>query len=79
MNKAVGIIGLGKMGLPIAANLLEHGFPVIGYRRHMIDDFITMGGTPAHSCEDSWSASWADCRRYRDAFDTSQRRGTSCA
>ena len=49
MNKTVGIIGLGKMGLPIAANLLEHGFTVIGYRRHMIDDFITMGGVPAHS------------------------------
>ena len=52
MKKAVGIIGLGKMGLPIAANLLEHGFTVIGYRRHMIDDFITMGGTPAHSSEE---------------------------
>jgi len=52
MNKTVGIIGLGKMGLPITANLLEHGFTVIGYRRHMIDDFITMGGTPAHSSEE---------------------------
>ncbi len=52
MNKTVGIIGLGKMGLPIAANLLEHGFTVIGYRRHMIDDFITMGGTPARSSEE---------------------------
>jgi L-threonate 2-dehydrogenase len=52
MNKTVGIIGLGKMGLPIAANLLEHGFTVIGYRRHMLDDFITMGGTPAHSSEE---------------------------
>lgn len=52
MNKTVGIIGLGKMGLPIAANLLEHGFTVIGYRRHMIDDFITMGGIPALSSQD---------------------------
>jgi len=52
MKKTVGIIGLGKMGLPIAANLLEHGFTVIGYRRHMIDDFIIMGGTPAHSSEE---------------------------
>ncbi len=52
MKKTVGIIGLGRMGLPIAANLLEHGFTVIGYRRHMIDDFITMGGTPAHSSEE---------------------------
>ena len=52
MKKTVGMIGLGRMGLPIAANLLEHGFTVIGYRRHMIDDFITLGGTPAHSCEE---------------------------
>ena len=52
MKKTVGIIGLGKMGLPVAANLLEHGFTVIGYRRHMIDDFITMGGIPAHSSEE---------------------------
>ncbi len=52
MTKKVGLIGLGKMGLPITANLLEHGFTVVGYRRHMIDDFITMGGTPAHSSEE---------------------------
>ena len=52
MNKKVGIIGLGKMGLPVAANLLEHGFTVIGYRRHMIDDFITMGGIPAPSSKE---------------------------
>lgn len=52
MDKAVGIIGLGKMGLPIAANLLESGFHVIGYRRHMSDDFLTLGGTPALSSQD---------------------------
>lgn len=52
MKQTVGIIGLGKMGKPIAANLLERGFTVVGYRRHMIDDFITIGGTPAHSCEE---------------------------
>ena len=52
MKQTIGLIGLGKMGLPIAANLLEHGFQVIGYRRHMIDDFITMGGTPARSSQE---------------------------
>ncbi len=52
MKKTVGMIGLGKMGLPIAANLLEHGFTVIGYRRHMNDDFTTMGGTPALSSKE---------------------------
>ena len=29
----VGLIGLGKMGLPIARNLMERGFEVTGYRR----------------------------------------------
>jgi len=29
--KRVGVIGLGKMGLPISRHLHEHGFTVIGY------------------------------------------------
>src|SRR5215470_13112474 len=29
--KRVGVIGLGKMGLPMARRLAEHGFTVIGY------------------------------------------------
>ena len=29
----VGLIGLGKMGQPIAGNLMGRGFPVTGYRR----------------------------------------------
>ena len=29
MKKTVGLIGLGKMGLPVAANLLEHVFQMI--------------------------------------------------
>jgi putative dehydrogenase len=49
MGISVGIIGLGKMGLPLALSLLEHGFPVFGYQRHMVDDFVTMGGTPVSS------------------------------
>jgi 3-hydroxyisobutyrate dehydrogenase len=27
------VIGLGKMGLPIAQNLMDRGFGVIGYSR----------------------------------------------
>lgn len=30
-TKAVGIVGMGVMGGGMAANLLKHGFPVIGY------------------------------------------------
>ena len=52
MSKNVGLVGLGKMGLPVALSLLEHGFTVYGYRRHMIDDFITMGGTPVASSKE---------------------------
>jgi L-threonate 2-dehydrogenase len=45
----VGMIGLGKMGLPIARNLTERGFEVIGYRRHPTPEFAALGGTPAAS------------------------------
>src|SRR5260370_23547745 len=46
MSTNVGIVGIGKMGLPVAISLLEHGFAVYGYRRHMSEDFIMRGGTP---------------------------------
>src|SRR5438128_2516663 len=45
----VGVIGLGKMGLPIARNLMERGFEVIGYRRHESAELIEAGGTMAGS------------------------------
>jgi UDP-N-acetyl-D-mannosaminuronate dehydrogenase len=51
MSTNVGIVGIGKMGLPVALSLLEHGFAVYGHRRHMIDDFITMGGAQAGEVE----------------------------
>src|SRR5437763_17145573 len=52
MSMNVGIVGIGKMGLPVALSLLEHGFAVYGYRRHMIDDFTTMGGIPVSSSKE---------------------------
>ncbi len=52
MSITVGIVGLGKMGLPLAARLIEKGFPVIGYRRHSMDDFVALGGTAATSSKD---------------------------
>ena len=30
-DKAVGFVGMGVMGGGMAANLLKHGFPVVGY------------------------------------------------
>ncbi len=52
MSIKVGIVGLGKMGLPLAARLLEKGFSVNGYRRHTMDDFVASGGTPLESSKE---------------------------
>jgi L-threonate 2-dehydrogenase len=45
----VGVIGLGKMGLPIAANLMERGFAVTGYRRSGSPELAAAGGTVVDS------------------------------
>jgi L-threonate 2-dehydrogenase len=45
----VGVIGLGVMGLPIARNLMERGFDVIGYRRSGSPELAEAGGTVASS------------------------------
>jgi len=45
----VGVIGLGKMGLPIARNLIEQGFSVIGYRRSGSPELAEAGGKVAGS------------------------------
>src|SRR6266487_1169160 len=48
MNR-VGVIGLGKMGMPIARNLAERGFEVIGYRRSGSPELAAAGGIVAGS------------------------------
>lgn len=47
----IGIVGLGTMGMGIAANLLRAGFPVIGYdvNRESLARFASFGGTVATS------------------------------
>src|SRR5258706_12771631 len=45
----VGMIGLGKMGMPIARNLMERGFDVIGYRRRGSPVLPAAGGVVATS------------------------------
>jgi 3-hydroxyisobutyrate dehydrogenase len=45
----VGVIGLGKMGLPIAQNLIERGFTVTGYRRSGSPELAQAGGIVASS------------------------------
>jgi len=45
----VGIFGLGKMGMPIARNLAEQGFEIIGYRRSGSPELVAAGGIAAAS------------------------------
>src|ERR1700722_15907507 len=50
--ETVGLIGLGKIGLPIAENLIKSGYRVLGYRRGSMADFQKIGGIPARSPAD---------------------------
>lgn len=50
--ETVGLIGLGKIGLPIAENLIKSGYRVLGYRRSSMADFEKIGGIPARSPAD---------------------------
>lgn len=50
--QTIGFIGVGKIGLPICANLIKSGYPVVGYRRHALTEFEKLGGIPAQSGED---------------------------
>jgi 3-hydroxyisobutyrate dehydrogenase-like beta-hydroxyacid dehydrogenase len=45
----IGIIGLGKIGFPVARNLIESGHEVVGYRRSAMDEFTAIGGRAAAS------------------------------
>jgi 3-hydroxyisobutyrate dehydrogenase-like beta-hydroxyacid dehydrogenase len=47
--ETVGLVGLGKIGLPIAENLIKSGYRVLGYRRHSLEDFEKIGGVAARS------------------------------
>lgn len=50
--QTVGLVGLGKIGLPIAENLIKSGYRVLGYRRNSLADFERIGGIPARSPAD---------------------------
>src|SRR5690348_12102310 len=49
----VGVIGLGKMGLPIARNLMVRGFHVTGYRRSGSPELAKEGGDVAASAAEA--------------------------
>ena len=52
--KTTAVVGLGNMGIGMAKNLLQAGFPVIGYdlRADRRDLLAEMGGKPAGSLAD---------------------------
>jgi 3-hydroxyisobutyrate dehydrogenase-like beta-hydroxyacid dehydrogenase len=47
--ETIGLIGIGKIGLPIAENLIKSGYRVLGYRRSAMTDFEQIGGISAGS------------------------------
>src|SRR5258707_14603588 len=47
--ETIGFIGIGKIGLPICAHLVKAGYRVLGYRRGSMEEFASIGGTPAGS------------------------------
>jgi 3-hydroxyisobutyrate dehydrogenase-like beta-hydroxyacid dehydrogenase len=47
----VGVIGLGKIGQPLAQNLLNAGFDVIGFALSRKSGFVSAGGRFADSVQ----------------------------
>ena len=50
--QTIGFIGVGKIGMPIAQNLINSGYRVVGYRRSSLVEFEKIGGIPAPSPAD---------------------------
>jgi 3-hydroxyisobutyrate dehydrogenase len=50
--QTIGLVGVGKIGLPIAENLIKSGFRVLGYRRSPMPEFEKLGGVVAKSPAD---------------------------
>jgi 3-hydroxyisobutyrate dehydrogenase len=50
--QTIGLVGIGKIGLPIAENLIKSGFRVHGYRRSPMPEFAQMGGVLEKSVAD---------------------------
>ena len=50
--ETVGLIGVGKIGLPIGENLIKSGYRVVGYRRSSLAEFEKIGGIGGRSSAD---------------------------
>jgi 3-hydroxyisobutyrate dehydrogenase len=69
--QTVGLVGLGKIGLPIAENLIKSGYRVLGYRRSSMADLEKIGGVAARSPADIGSQTdlVLTCLPSADALD----------
>ncbi len=50
--ETVGLVGVGKIGLPISENLIKSGYRVVGYRRSSLAEFEKVGGIAGRSAAD---------------------------
>ena len=50
--ETVGLVGVGKIGLPISENLIKSGYRVVGYRRSSLAEFEKIGGIASRSAAD---------------------------
>jgi len=50
--ETVGLVGVGKIGLPIGENLIKSGYRVVGYRRSSLAEFEKIGGIVGRSAAD---------------------------
>lgn len=48
-SPVIGIVGIGRIGLPVTVNLLRAGFRVVGFRRTDRHDFVDAGGVALDS------------------------------
>lgn len=51
-SPVIGMIGIGQLGQPIAANLISAGFKVVGFRRTDREAFVACGGEALGSAAD---------------------------
>ena len=54
-EKTVGFVGLGIMGLPMAKNLVDAGYDVVGYNRSQesVDELVDHGGEGAETAQEA--------------------------
>jgi 3-hydroxyisobutyrate dehydrogenase-like beta-hydroxyacid dehydrogenase len=50
--ETVGVVGVGKIGMPISMNLIKSGYRVVGYRRSSLAEFEKIGGVAVRSPAD---------------------------